>query len=196
MATSRPSMCERKTASCSVTSMQMGQAEQLEAAAIGQDRSVPTHEAVQSAQGGDDFFARPQREMVGIAQDHFRPGGADLFDLQSLDAGLCGHGHEGRQLHVAVRRGENRTAGCTMGVGVQKLELESHHVCISSTTSATTLRIPRRAASGDVASQLKLGNSAHSPTCSRSSSRPRYAKRIAVDFFAFAVHHQASFRLT
>ena len=108
MATRRPSTCERKTASCSVTSMQMGQAEQLEAAAVGQDRSVPTHEAVQSAEGGDDLFAGPQCEMIGIAQDHFRPGSADLFDLQSLHAGLGGHGHEGR--HCTSPCGVEKTA--------------------------------------------------------------------------------------
>ena len=88
----------------------MGEAEQLEAAAIGQDRPVPAHEAVQPAQRGDDLFAGPQREMVGVAQDHLRPGGAELFDLQPLDAGLGADGHEGGQLHVAVRRGEDATA--------------------------------------------------------------------------------------
>jgi len=35
---------------------------------------------------------------------------------------------------------------------------------ISFSTSHTTDRIPRKAASGDEANQLRLGNSAHKPT--------------------------------
>ena len=46
----------------------------------------------------------------------------------------------------------------------------SRDLVMSATTPATTLRIPRSAASGDKASQLKLGNSAQRPTYSRSSS--------------------------
>ena len=38
------------------------------------------------------------------------------------------------------------------------------------TAYSTALRMPRRALSGDRASQLRLGNSAHSPTYSSSSS--------------------------
>ena len=102
----------------------MGEAEQLEAAAVGQDRAVPAHEAVQPAQGGDDLFAGPQREMIGVAQDHLRPGGAELFDLQPLDAGLGADRHEGRHLHLAVRRREDRPPRRTMGVGVQQAERE------------------------------------------------------------------------
>ena len=41
---------------------------------------------------------------------------------------------------------------------------------ISLITPATTFRIPRSAVSGLPASQLKLGNSTHNPTYSRSSS--------------------------
>ena len=109
-ATSRPSMCERKTACFLGHLDEMGEAEQLESAAVGQDRAVPAHEAVQPAQRGDRLFAGPQREMIGVAQDHLRPGGAELFDLQALDAGLGADRHEGRHLHVAVRRREDRPA--------------------------------------------------------------------------------------
>ena len=83
---------------------QMGEAIELEAAAVGQDRPFPAHEAVQSAQGGNHLFAGPQREMVGVAQDHFRPGGAELFDLQPFDARLGSDRHEGRHLHRPMRR--------------------------------------------------------------------------------------------
>ena len=39
--------------------------------------------------------------------------------------------------------------------------------CISATASATTARIPASTSSGEAASQLRLGNSAHRPTFPR-----------------------------
>ena len=97
----------------------MGEAEDLEAAAVGQDRPVPAHEAVQAAQRGDYLFARPQREMIGIAQDHFRPAPADLFDLQPFDARLRGDGHEGGRctspcgVEKPPRRAAQRASTCS-----------------------------------------------------------------------------------
>ena len=43
-------MCERKTAACSVIFVDLRQAEELKAAAVGQDRPVPAHEAMQPAE--------------------------------------------------------------------------------------------------------------------------------------------------
>src|SRR6266496_3292827 len=47
---------------------------------------------------------------------------------------------------------------------------DSSLLSMSEITSPTSLRMPFNAASGVCASQLKLGNSAQSPTCSASSS--------------------------
>ena len=102
----------------------MGQAEQLKSAAVGQDRSVPAHEAMQAAEGGHRLFAGPQGKMIGVAEDHFRPGGAELFNFEPLDAGLGADGHKGRHLHGAVRRRKDRPAGRRAGIGVQELEIE------------------------------------------------------------------------
>src|SRR5210317_741414 len=52
-----------------------------------------------------------------------------------------------------------------MAAGIGSLVL-----CISSTISATTFLMPFKAASGVLDSQLRLGNSAHNPTYSLSSS--------------------------
>ena len=116
MATSRPSMCERKTASSSVTLIRWARLIELESAAIGQDRPVPAHEAVQPAERRDRLLARPQRKMIRVAQNHLRPGRAELFDLQPLDARLRAHRHERRHLHGAMRRREDGPA--RMGIGV------------------------------------------------------------------------------
>ena len=92
-------MCERKTASCLVDFRHVRQAEDLETAAIGQDRAVPAHEGVQPAQFRHDLFARPQGQVIGVGQHHLCPGAAELLDLQSLDARQGAHGHEGGHLH-------------------------------------------------------------------------------------------------
>ena len=99
-------MCERKTACSSVTSLIRGQAEELEAAAVGQDRPVPAHEAVQAAQVADHLLAGPQGQVIGVGQHHLGPGLAELVDFQPFDAGLGGHGHEGGQIDRAVGRRE------------------------------------------------------------------------------------------
>ena len=59
---------------------------------------------------------------------------------------------------------------------------------ISATDFLTKARIPCKAFSGDDASQLRLGNSAHSPTCSSSSSDQvtLYVYRSAI--FAMVLH--------
>ena len=102
----------------------MGEAEELEAAAIGQDGPVPAHEAVQAAERGNDLFAGPQGEMIGIAQHHLRPAPADLIDLQPFDGSLRGDGHEGGQIYRPVRRGKNTPPRRTVGIDVQQAERE------------------------------------------------------------------------
>ena len=48
----------------------LGQAENLISAAVGQDRSVPAHESVQTAEVTYQFVARTQVKMIGIAKQH------------------------------------------------------------------------------------------------------------------------------
>ena len=71
-------MCERKTAASSVDLAHVGEAEDLEAAAVGEDGAVPVHEAVQAAQLGDELVAGPQGEVVGVAEDDLRADGASV----------------------------------------------------------------------------------------------------------------------
>src|SRR6266571_8832571 len=48
------------------------EAEDLVAAAVGYQRAVPAHEAVQSAQLGDDLSARSEEKVVSIGKDDLR----------------------------------------------------------------------------------------------------------------------------
>ena len=50
-----------------------GQAEELEAAAIGEDWPVPAHEPMQPPQGRHGLLARPQGQVIGVRQDHLAP---------------------------------------------------------------------------------------------------------------------------
>ena len=50
----------------------IGEAEDLKAAAVGEDRAVPAHERVEAAQGRDGLLARPERQMIGVGEDHLR----------------------------------------------------------------------------------------------------------------------------
>ena len=57
---SAPSMCERNVDPVVGDLADLGEAEDLEAAGVGEDRPVPAHEAVQAAQLGDQLVAGPQ----------------------------------------------------------------------------------------------------------------------------------------
>ena len=78
-------MCERKTAASSVDLADVGELKDLEAAAVGEDRAVPAHEAVQAAQFGDQLVAGPQGEVIGVAEDDL---GADALRADRASAPL------------------------------------------------------------------------------------------------------------
>ena len=57
---------------------QLRQAEDLEAARVGEHRALPAHEAVQAAVRGDHLEAGAQPQVIGVAEDDAR---ADAFEL-------------------------------------------------------------------------------------------------------------------
>src|SRR6266511_3977090 len=67
--------------------------------------------------------------------------------------------------------------------------MASPFLCISLMTSSTTLRMPFKADSCVFASQLRLGNSAQSPTYSLSSS-DQVTRYVNLSFFADMIHLQ------
>src|SRR5579864_5129327 len=48
------------------------QRKNLKSAAVGDDRAVPTHEAVQSTELLDDLCSGPQEQVVRVGQQHRR----------------------------------------------------------------------------------------------------------------------------
>ena len=81
----------------------MAEAENLEAAGIGEQGPLPGHEAVQTAQLAHLFGARPQVEMVSIGQQDLRAQLFQRFLRHAFDRGQRSHRHEHRSFDLAMR---------------------------------------------------------------------------------------------
>ena len=80
----------------------VGEAEDLEAAAVGEDRAGPGHEPVQVAQLGDDLLAGAEHQVIGVGEDDLRAGGGDVIGEDAFDGALGADGHERGGVEVAV----------------------------------------------------------------------------------------------
>src|SRR3989442_766535 len=98
------------------------EAEDLEAAAVGQDRSGPIDELMQSASGADDLEAGPDVEVISIAEDDLRAHLAQLARIDRLDAALGPDRHENGSVDDSVRRGQPAQAGFGIRVGFEQFE--------------------------------------------------------------------------
>ena len=82
---------------------QLGQAEHLESAAVGQDGAVPAGKFVQAAHIGYQLITGAQMQVVGVAEHYL---GADLLQILRGQAALDGTGGgnilESRGLHRTV----------------------------------------------------------------------------------------------
>ena len=81
---------------------QVVQAENLESSAVRQDRTVPTHEAVEAAKAFDPLGAGPQRQVVGVGKQHLGAQVVNLLWRECFDGRLGADGHEGRRVDQAV----------------------------------------------------------------------------------------------
>jgi hypothetical protein len=52
----------------------------LKAAAVGQDRAIPSHKSVKPSQFRDKIATRPKCEMIGVPEQYLGPGRNDLID--------------------------------------------------------------------------------------------------------------------
>ena len=97
---------------------QFGQRKHLKAAAIGQDRSIPTHEPVQSARLLNHIQPGPNHKVVRVAEDNLRTECTKFGRRRRLRA----DSHECRRFHRAVGRCQAADTGGSLRVGVQKFE--------------------------------------------------------------------------
>ncbi len=100
---------------------QLGQRHHLEAAGVGQHGAAPAGEALQAAKRRDALGARPQHQVIGVAEHDVGAGIAHLAPVHALHGAGCADRHEGRCAHHAVRRGQ--AAGAGRAVGRQQLEM-------------------------------------------------------------------------
>ena len=91
---------------------QRGKREDLKAAAVGEDRPVPGHEAMQPAHLLYQSVAGPDVKMIGVGQLDLA---ADLSEIarrkRALDRALRADVHKDGRLHRPVRRRELAPAG-------------------------------------------------------------------------------------
>ena len=81
----------------------LGEAEHLESATVGQDGLLPVHETMQPACRVDDLHARPDVQMVGVAQNDLRAHLLQFAGINGLHRRLSAHGHEhGRVNHTML----------------------------------------------------------------------------------------------
>src|SRR3989442_1602302 len=78
------------------------QAENLKAAAVGQNRMWPIDELMQAAGGANDVHAGAKGEMVGIAEENFRPHLPQFAGVKRLNAPLCSHRHKDGSVNDTV----------------------------------------------------------------------------------------------
>jgi hypothetical protein len=93
----------------------------LKAAGIRQHRSTPTGEALQAAECGDPLGARPQHQMIGVAEHDIGAGVARLAPMHAFHGTRGANRHESRCPHHAVRRGQS--AGAGVAVGAEQFEM-------------------------------------------------------------------------
>ena len=120
---------------------QSGEAEDLEAATVDEQRSPPAGKGVQSAEFDDPANARPQRQMVEVGEGHVGP---QLFELPGgdpLDRAEGSDRHEGRGRDLAVPRAQPTTA--RVAVAGEDLEAHLTRSETGAAASAQGLAVPR-----------------------------------------------------
>ncbi len=78
------------------------QREYLEAARVGQERTFPAHEAVQTAERRNDVFARAHVQVVGVGEHQACADGREVARRERAHGPLRAHRHEDRRLHRTV----------------------------------------------------------------------------------------------
>src|SRR5512133_199652 len=83
---------------------------------VGDDRPLPAHELVQSAEARDALVAGIEEQVEGVAEDDVVPEGSDLGRQHPLDRRLGRQGHEGGRADLAVGGAQHPGAGPRAGV--------------------------------------------------------------------------------
>jgi hypothetical protein len=118
------------------------EAEDLVAAAVGQNRAIPADELVQATALRYQGVPRLQIQVVGVAEDDFGAESLQIALRDRLDRAAGPDGHERGCLDDTVRRGE--LTATSAAVAVENAEMEvGRHARVSISKSAGELGVPR-----------------------------------------------------
>src|SRR5690242_7039467 len=92
--TAAPSTGERKCTPASVILRSSAKLNTWKPPEIGQDRSLPVHEAMQTTVGCNHLRAGPEHKVVGIAEHDLRAQTLELLGRHRLDRPIGTHRHE------------------------------------------------------------------------------------------------------
>ncbi len=81
--------------------------EHLESARVGQYRTVPVHEFVQSAVLANDLCTRPQHQVKCIAEDDLGAVGGNFLRRDALDGAVGADRHEHGGPHGATAKSQH-----------------------------------------------------------------------------------------
>src|SRR2546428_11642289 len=111
------------------------EAEDLVAAAVGEDGLGPANERVKAAAARDQIVAGTQIEVIRVAEQNLDAEVLEVAMRDGLHRALRADGHERRRLDFAVRRRHH--ASSRAAVGVCHLKTERH---VLSLTTVNTRR--------------------------------------------------------
>src|SRR4029450_9002688 len=107
---------------------ELRETEHLKSAGVGQDRAVPAHEAVESAELANQIVSGPEKQMVRVGEHDLGAGGGELVGPERLHGGVTADRHEERRLDAAVRGRQAPGAGGAVG----REQLELHRINVAS----------------------------------------------------------------
>ena len=87
--------------------------EHLEAAGVGEDRTVPRHEAMESTEVANDVVTRPEVQVIRVREDHPGAGAREVLRVERLDRAERSDRHEHRRLDRTVGSDERARACCS-----------------------------------------------------------------------------------
>jgi len=105
---------------------QLRQAHHLIAAAVGQDRTVPVHECVQTAQPRHPLRTGAQHQMIGVAENDIGASRAHRFRLHRLDRSRGAYRHERRRANIAPLHMNGAGSRFAVGRGDREGKALSH----------------------------------------------------------------------
>ena len=98
----------------------LGKTEDLIAAAVRQDGLVPANELVEPATPSHPLIARPQHQVIGVAENDARTDVVQIAWCQCFNSTLGPDRHEYRRLDCTVSGLEDPAASGAIGMGKGK----------------------------------------------------------------------------